>query len=266
MLPKSLAVKLLPRWSKLGRAALFFLIEGTLASGAELINLLALLESADCTALAGLAFWGDAGVSVKMGPMLPVDARTGLAGRTGTGEEEAEEAEERVSRPEPMEAERRSMGEGENLVLFCSVVERLYCQYMQSYRLPFRHFRQAQPFPSREQGPDFKRPFCGHIAGTISSGDVPHSPPDMPIRASRHLQPHRRRSTPFLLLILILHLIQKVHTVHPPQTRPRFIPLLSTPPFDLFVHDQPMRLARHLDAGEVDVFTGGLPRVRPAAI
>jgi hypothetical protein len=27
-----------------------------------------------------------------------------------------------------------------------------------------------------------------------------------------------------------------------------------------------MRLARHLDAGEVDVFTGGLPRVRPAAI
>jgi hypothetical protein len=61
-----------------------------------------------------------------MGPIEPVDARIGLAGRTGIGwSVEVAEEVERTFRPEPIEAERSSMGEGENLVLFCKVVERL---------------------------------------------------------------------------------------------------------------------------------------------
>ena len=61
--------------------------------------------------------------------MLPVDARIGLAGRTGRGAfswDAEDEADSSVRRPEPIDADRRSMGDGKNLVVFCSVVERLY--------------------------------------------------------------------------------------------------------------------------------------------
>lgn len=130
--PKSLAVKLRPLCKRLGRGVLFFRIDGTCACAVAFclgIRLLLVLpdDGTGADALRVGAFCGEAGVRVRMGPIEPVDARMGLAGRTGIGwsEEEVEEEVERTLRPEPIEAERSSIGEGENLVLFCKVVERL---------------------------------------------------------------------------------------------------------------------------------------------
>lgn len=188
------------------------------------------------------AFCGEAGVTVRIGPIEPVDARMGLAGRTGVGwsEEVAEEVESAL-RPEPIEAERSSMGEGENLVLFCKVVERLYHQLLRAI-LPSS---QVTAYVAAPYYPDFS------LVITWKK-NIPHSTPDLAQRRHPQPIPHPSFTLPFLI-ILHVNLVQKVHTVHPPQAGPVLFPLL------FLVQNQAVCLSRGFYTGQVYTPAGSFP-------